>query len=477
MKKTALTLIVASFVATTAALAQYTEAPNGLTWRWVWNNFQYPITDNYDRNDFTTGAEIMYVRHLGKGVNLAIPLKLGKADLPLDGNGNVRDGEFISSLDLALQIKLFKEPRFIYPYLMGGAGLMVEWDNDRKLNPEFPIGLGLNFRLGQHLYASVETQYRTDLNNHRNQLQHAAGFWLILGGGIDEPPPVTDADKDGIPDVEDQCPNEPGTPALFGCPDSDGDGIANKLDDCPNEAGLANLRGCPDRDNDSVPDHQDACPDQAGLASNKGCPDTDRDGDGVPNDTDKCPDEKGSAFTGGCPDDDSDGVANSVDKCPTVAGLPAYKGCPDTDGDGIADPEDKCPKTAGPAFNQGCPELKKEEKEKLEFAMRAVQFETGSAKLLATSNKVLDEIAAIFLRYPEQKLRISGHTDSIGDDKANQQLSERRAKACFDYLVGKGISGSNMTHAGYGESKPIGDNRFAPGREQNRRVEFEVVVD
>ncbi len=179
----------------------------------------------------------------------------------------------------------------------------------------------------------------------------------------------------------------------------------------------------------------------------------------------------------GCPDQDADGLADIDDKCPTIAGLPQFAGCPDSDGDGVADPQDKCPNTPGPASNNGCPELKPEEKEVLEFATKAVQFETGSAKLLQSAFKTLDEIAAILIKYPDYKCRIGGHTDSIGEAEPNQKLSERRVKTCYDYLVSKGVKAERMSYEGFGETKPIGDNRFKAGREQNRRVEFDVYIE
>ena len=55
-------------------------------------------------------------------------------------------------------------------------------------------------------------------------------------------------------------------------------------------------------------------------------------------------------------------------------------------------------------------------------------------------------------KYPEYHLTISGHTDSVGDDKFNLALSQRRAKACYDYLLGKGAPATRMSHAGYGET-------------------------
>lgn len=400
--------------------AQHEGAPNALAFRWTWNNFQYPLTQKFDRFDYTTGVELNYVRHLGRMLNLAIPLKIGKANLPLDDSGTVRNAELIGSLDAVLQLKFTKPESRFYPYLLAGAGLMTESENDWAMNPEFPAGLGLNIKLLPNLYLSAETQFRFDLNDNRNQLQHALGIWMVLGGKSEEKKD-NDKDKDGITDNEDQCPDEPGTAALLGCPDTDGDGVANKFDQCPDEAGKPALGGCPDADGDGIPNHQDRCPDAPGSSTNQGCP--------------------------------------------------------DTDGDGVIDPDDRCPETAGLASNKGCPELKPEEKEVLEFAKKAVQFETGSAKLLSSSFETLDGIAQIMRNNPGQKLRISGHTDSIGEVDENQILSERRAKTCFDYLVSKGIPAARISHTGYGESKPIADNLYAPGREKNRRVEFEMYVD
>ena len=373
-----------------------------------------------DRFDFTSGVELTYIRHLGNYLNLAVPLKIGKAELPLDDQGGAVDGSVIGSLDALLHLKFFKKENILYPYLLGGVGLMAEVENDWKMNPEFPVGLGLNFRVAPHVYLSAESQYRFDLSDYRNQLQYAAGIWVILGN-YEKKEKIADRDNDGVPDKKDQCPDQPGLASLHGCPDSDGDGISDKNDDCPLVAGSPELKGCPDKDGDNIPDYQDRCPDDPGPAS--------------------------------------------------------AQGCPDTDNDGVIDPEDRCPDTPGPASNFGCPELQPEEKAVLEFAKKAVQFETGSARLLPESNKVLDEIAGLLRKYPERKLRISGHTDSIGTPGENQTLSERRAKTCYDYFVSKGIQANKIIYQGFGESKPIADNRFAPGREQNRRVEFEIYVE
>jgi outer membrane protein OmpA-like peptidoglycan-associated protein len=193
----------------------------------------------------------------------------------------------------------------------------------------------------------------------------------------------------------------------------------------------------------------DNCPREAGPSSNRGCPLADRDGDGIPDASDACPDKKGTA---------------------------AGKGCPDTDADGVYDNDDRCPDKAGTIANKGCPEIKAEDKAKLERAIKLVQFESGKSILLQKSYTVLDEVVSVMKQYPEYSLNIEGHTDNQGDDVMNQQLSERRAKACLDYLVTKGIAAGRMASAGFGETRPVADNATAAGRERNRRVQFELFV-
>lgn len=200
----------------------------------------------------------------------------------------------------------------------------------------------------------------------------------------------------------------------------------------------------------------------------------DRDGDGVPDAEDRCPDLPGPATTFGCPDRDGDGVADKDDRCPDQPGPAALGGCPDRDGDGVPDIDDLCPDQPGPAANRGCPEVTATDQEILANAVKNVQFSTGSATLLASSHAVLDQVATLLARYPERNLVISGHTDSVGDDKFNLDLSQRRAKACYDYLIGKGVSANRMSHAGYGETRPIASNDTEAGRTKNRRVEFEL---
>ena len=261
--------------------------------------------------------------------------------------------------------------------------------------------------------------------------------------------------------------------------DMDGDGVLDKNDACPEVAGPVENKGCPwpDTDGDTVLDKDDKCPTVAGPVENNGCPWPDTDGDKVLDKDDKCPTVAGSVENKGCPwpDTDGDGVLDKDDKCPTEKGLAVHGGCPDADKDNVIDKEDNCPTVPGPASNKGCPEVTQEVLKELKVQARAVFFVTGKA-VLATADKGetdgrLEAIKEILKNYPNAKFSIEGHTDDVGSAESNQKLSEARAKAVVDALVAKGVNPANLTHKGFGESKPVASNKTAQGRAQNRRTE------
>lgn len=471
MKKTILCTTLLCFLIITFLSAQYEERPSALSIRATQSNFQLPLTtfETWDINDYTPGVEIAFSRYWKKNMNIVFPFKIAKADLPIDDTEVDKDN-IIMSLDGLIQVRGFSPTSAVSPYLFVGVGGMYEPKND-QFNLEIPLGIGFNFRLSQHFYLNLQSQFRYNNTPMRNQIQHGLGFTAFLKKKKDQEPPVVDTDLDGVPDEEDQCPTEAGTAATFGCPDGDNDGLADKMDACPDEAGSADLNGCPDSDGDGVANKDDDCPEVAGLPELKGCPDA--DGDGIADAEDDCPDQAGTAS--GCPDADGDGIKDTEDPCPEEAG--SANGCPDSDGDGIADADDKCPDTAGAGSENGCPEIKEEDQEILTFAMQAIQFETGRATLKPVSFEVLDQIADILSRYPDHKCTISGHTDSIGSDETNQFLSQNRAKSCYDYLISQGIDKSRLDFVGYGESRPIANNKYKAGREENRRVEFDIYIE
>ncbi|MCW5807527.1 MAG: OmpA family protein [Deltaproteobacteria bacterium] len=104
-----------------------------------------------------------------------------------------------------------------------------------------------------------------------------------------------------------------------------------------------------------------------------------------------------------------------------------------------------------------------------------IQFAYDRDTILQGSFSLLDEVAAVIKKHPHlKKIQIEGHASADGDAGHNQRLSEQRARAVVAYLVGKGV-GTKLVPVGYGAAKPIGDNGTREGREQNRRVEFNIL--
>ncbi len=164
-------------------------------------------------------------------------------------------------------------------------------------------------------------------------------------------------------------------------------------------------------------------------------------------------------------DSDGDGVTDDKDRCPgtpTGAAVDA-SGCElDGDGDGVVDRLDKCPTTPrGDKVDAvGCSLT----------ARLEVFFENNSDVLQAQSHADLDRAVTFLRDVPSATGVIEGHTDSNGSEAYNQELSERRARAVRDYILGEGIDPSRLTAQGLGETQPVADNTTAEGRAQNRRV-------
>jgi len=312
-------------------------------------------------------------------------------------------------------------------------------------------GLGLTIWFTETVGLQLQSTYKKsfsegdittndEMNGVRTHFQHMAGLTFKFGG--------KDTDDDGIYDKDDACPEVKGPKELNGCPDTDGDSVLDKDDTCPDVAGLAAFQGCPDTDGDGVQDSADACVDVPGLAALQGCPDA--DGDGITDKSDKCPTVKGSKENGGCP-------------------------WPDTDGDGVLDKDDKCVDVKGTAANNGCPEISEEQVNRLNAFAKTILFNSGKSTFKQETFAVLQSITAILKEYPSSKFSIEGHTDSDGKDAMNQTLSEDRAGAVKNYLIGNGIASARLTSSGFGESKPMDVNSTAKGKANNRRVEVKLV--
>ncbi len=441
--KQKLTLILSFLVLASGAFAQMKNSSNSAKGRSLFGihfnalDVKTPQTwkDNTGPKTLTglkeldLGFSLSYWRLITSNIDFSVKGTLMFHDYPGEDRG-VYSSSFNKTgieLEPSLNVKAFKDESLLNAFLTAGIGGGYYVD---KFGAYVPTGVGLQANFSGTTYLMLQAQYRFSLMKDvlKDNIFYSLGIAQKMGSDkpkvVPPPPPpvVLDRDGDGVLDADDKCPDTPGLAALQGCPDRDGDGIADGDDKCPDVAGIAKYQGCP------------------------------------------------------IPDTDGDGVNDEEDKCPTEKGLARYQGCPIPDGDkdGVNDEEDKCPTRPGPASNQGCPEIAKEVIEKFNYAAKNVFFATGSFKLLPKSFKSLNEVASIMATDESLLLDIDGHTDAQGADDKNQTLSDNRAAAVKTYLISKGVAENRVKSTGFGETKPIADNKTAAGRAKNRRVEMTV---
>jgi OmpA-OmpF porin, OOP family len=344
----------------------------------------------------------------------------------------------------------------------GGVGVLLGDDKQIQLGPEMMTAITLDDIRRKNTNAEILLGARYRFHD-RMEAGIAAGPGLTPGLGtpdarmiaqISYSPatrrPLVDTDLDGIPDRDDQCPEQAAPPdggSPLGCPpppavhalpvDSDGDGVWDEVDPCPTEAAPASAN--PDKP---------GCPAPPPL------------------------------------DSDGDGVVDTDDACPTIPGVdgpdPATRGCPgDTDGDGIRDDLDACPQERGvqdadPSKN-GCPGSVRVSGDEI-VILQQVLFQTGTSTIDPASNGLLDEVASALADHPEiTKIEVQGHTDSRGAAALNTRLSQERAQAVADALATRGVAKERLTAKGYGPDQPIDTNDTEEGRAKNRRVAFKIL--
>jgi outer membrane protein OmpA-like peptidoglycan-associated protein len=375
---------------------------------------------------------------------------------------------------LVLQI-----PFRVTPFILGGIGNTWLRSENTALGEDrdrvFHGGAGFkifatrtfHFRVEGRVYYTNRLRDPDDPTDDNGYIPHfgaLAGVGWTLGGRSTGEEADPDPDRDGFVSPEDQCPDQKGVEP-DGCPskDTDSDGLADSADRCPTEAETVNGH-----------DDTDGCPDEL----------PDSDGDDVTGERDKCPEEPedkdGFQDDDGCPDadNDSDGLVDGSDNCPEQSGPTENRGCPDTDkdGDGVVDRSDNCPDEPGRSEYQGCrtKQLVSITPSQLRV-FKNVQFGSSSSSIARRSRRLLDNVAAVIRSHPEfRKVRIEGHTDDRGSDDLNKQLSQQRAQAVADYLIGRGVEPDRLQAIGFGEEKPLFSNRTASGRRKNRRVEFNL---
>jgi len=102
-------------------------------------------------------------------------------------------------------------------------------------------------------------------------------------------------------------------------------------------------------------------------------------------------------------------------------------------------------------------------------------FNTSSYQLEDKSRTELDKVVTFLQKNPDVRIEFGGHTDDVGADKDNMQLSLKRAEAVYQYILSRGIDPARLKYKGYGETRPVADNATEEGRRQNRRIEFLIL--
>jgi len=360
-------------------------------------------------------------------------------------------------LDLMFHIPIFN--RFT-PYLfLGGGDLFLDLENkDQNHFPFLKYGAGTKIQLtntislwGECAHKIVqEDQEIVDRSGteYRNNLMYVGGLSFSFGNRprrVRQPAEQQKSYQKSIAKI----PRKDILYDINGNPwDSDGDGVNEQKDLCAaTPKGVpVGPNGCPfDEDNDGVFDYEDQCKntDRYVTVDKYGCP-KDSDGDGVYDMEDQCQDTPKTAV---------------VD----------LKGCPvDNDKDGVYDGMDQCPETE-PGMQvdeKGCPQLT----ESVTFSLN-ITFKSNSAEVDPQYFEELKKLADTMNKYPKSRVVIEAHTDNTGSNMANLKLSQKRANSVRSFVINYfDIEPYRIEAVGFGEEKPIADNRTPSGRRQNRRA-------
>jgi len=402
----------------------------------------YIFEGNEDYNDrplYGLGLGYRFNEHWSTELSLSYgDFKMDALELP--DYADVRHDAYAAYMDIYYDF--FPGCKFV-PFLTAGMGAMAfdykeedrhpDLEIDKKHASVFHYGAGFRYELTSQLDLRADVRHALSFDVAKSDDQDFDLFNNMMGTvgityafGKSRPSVSTldnnDKDQDGVPDAIDQCPNT-----------------------VPNVS--VNGKGCPyDSDQDGVYDHLDRCPDsQIGASVNMfGC----------------------------AKDSDSDGVTDDIDKCPgTQANTTVdVNGCPqDSDKDGISDLMDKCPNTpAGTRVDAtGC-QIKQSKKIRLNLK---IEFASGKSDISTSSLDQVKKVAEAMQEYPNSTAVIEAHTDSSGASEYNQKLSQQRANMVVHYLTNFfGINATRLRAVGYGESRPIADNRTKAGRKRNRRA-------
>lgn len=424
----------------------------------LWGNYGDAVTGaaglqvfvpSGDRASYTGDAKVRLVPRVmvaGDAGAFAYAAKLGLNIRPQDeAFANTPMGSEIG-FGLAAGMRALDKTLLIGPELYGSTGVTASDAFLKKRTTPLELLVGVHYRLMSELNIGLGLGPGLSRGFGSPLFRAVASIEWHPRFEAPPPPPPPDRDRDGIVDVDDACPDVPGVRTED-----------RRTDGCPPPP--------PDRDNDGVIDVHDACPDVRGAATQE-------------------------TATNGCPppppDRDNDGVVDADDACPDASGVatqdPKMNGCPppppDRDTDGVLDPEDACPDLAGPKDpdpkKNGCPAARVEGGQ-IKITQQ-IKFALASAKILPESDPILTAVQQILEQHPEiTKVSVEGHTDNQGKAAANLELSKQRAAAVAAWLVKHGIDKKRLVSVGFGQQRPIDSNESEPGRQNNGRVEFDIV--
>ena len=263
---------------------------------------------------------------------------------------------------------------------------------------------------------------------------------------------IADRDGDGVPDNEDECPDNTPQEISKGVYD-DQTPPRRSINRPPQQAD--DQIGCPiDTDGDTVRDFRDVCINTVAelVAEDR------RRGIGT------CIHMSGNRIGCGI-DRDGDGTPDCFDNCPDPN--------KDTDGDGIADCFDQCPGTPYDVTvdERGCGKIGDTQ---ILVLQGDVTFAFDKSVLTPQARTTLTDLVNKTEIQFVKSIEVVGHTDSVGREQYNQALSEKRAASVAKYLIQLGVPTDKMTQRGEGERNPVAPNSTKIGRAKNRRVEIKI---
>lgn len=430
---------------------QTKDLPNSFTYKVIGIDTYSPYLEQlFSFDEQTFGFSAVYNRYLNESLSLSLPFRFGQMNYPYDVQ-DFYEGWTFYAQDVAIKYNFFTaNDKKVRPYISGGLGFMYIQQAEENWETQIPIELGISYELEKGLFLQLSTSYRlsngadawhngiglqfnfdtkgketetvstrslssTDLTTSSSQSMDDYDFYIdILDDHRTSKMEVSDSDNDGIPDVYDLCPDVAGDEMLEGCPiaDDDMDGLANHEDKCPNIAGMLEFAGCPDTDNDRIPD--------------------------------------------------------ALDECPKEAGTKSCNGCPDFDGDNVADYLDKCPTEKGEFNNEGCPSVDFGDTE-LKGILEPVVFDKFNYDLDSTDISNLNYIIQVLENRSDAVLNISGIAFDSNNKEINDYISTQRAKACFDYLIEKGVDENRLIYQG------LSNKRQVPEKLQ-QSVDFQILI-